>query len=245
MACISPPELGDKELLAHLDHAGGPEVAEHLQQCPHCRKRARELARFQSYLTTRLYRAECPSSMELGEHHLGVLSDERAQAVALHLAECPHCRREVDQLQAYLADLEPSLQPSPLEQIKERVRVLIAHLVDEMESHAPGMPTPAPAYAGLRGEEEACVYAAGDVQIAIEVQDDAGRPGRKILLGLVIGAEPGEMQAHLWQDERRIATIPVDELGNFVIPDLAPGVYELIVGGPEMEVHVQELQVGK
>ena len=83
----------------------------------------------------------------------------------------------------------------------------------------------------------------GDVQIAIEVQDDAERPGRKTLLGLVIGAEPAGMQAHLWQDERRIVTIPVDELGNFVIPDLAPGVYELIVGGPEVEVHVQELQV--
>jgi hypothetical protein len=245
MVCVSPPELDDRELLAYLDHTCGLEVVEHLKRCPHCHERARRLAQFRDRLAARLYRTECPSPIELGEYHLGMLPGEQAEAVSRHLNECPHCRREVDQLQAYLADLEPSLQPSPLEQIKERVRVLIAHLVDEAKSHAPGMPTPAPAHAGLRGEEEARVYVVGDVQIAIEVQDDAKRPGRKTLLGLVIGAEPEGVQARLWQDERRIATIPVDELGNFVIPDLAAGSYELIVGGPEVEVHVQNLQVGK
>lgn len=245
MVCVSPPELDDKELLAYLDDTGGLEVVEHLERCPHCHERARRLAQFQDRLTAQLYRAECPSPIELGEHHLGMLPGEQAEAIGRHLVECPHCRREVDQLRTYLADLEPSLQPSPLEQIKEHVRVLVAHLVDEAKRLAPGMLTLAPAHAGLRGEEEACVYTAGDIQIAIEVQDDAERPGRKTLLGLVIGAEPVGMQVHLWQDERRIVTVPVDELGNFVIPDLAPGVYELIVGGPEVEVHVQALQVCK
>lgn len=244
MACVSPPELENRELLAYLDGEGGREVVEHLQRCPHCRERAQQLAQFQDYMIVRMYRAECPSSTELGEHYLGVLPGERTEAIALHLAECPLCKHEVDQLRTYLADLEPGLETSPFEQVKEHAKILIARLVDGLEggqvSEKPGRIL---AFAGLRGEEGACVYEVGNIQIAIEVQDDTERPGRKAILGLVIGAEPAGMRAHLWQEERCIVTVPVDELGNFVIPGLVSGIYELILGGPEVEVYIQELQV--
>ena len=60
-----------------------------------------------------------------------------------------------------------------------------------------------------------------------------------------MGIEPAGLEAHLWQSEQRVAVIPVDELSNFVISDVAPGNYELILSGPEVEIHIQELQVGK
>jgi hypothetical protein len=104
----------------------------------------------------------------------------------------------------------------------------------------------APAYAGIRGEGEApLIYQADDIQVVVQAQEDAERPDRRAILGLVIGLTEGhELKAHLWRSGQRIVTVPVDELGNFVIPDLTPGGYELILSGPELEIHIQELQVG-
>jgi hypothetical protein len=101
----------------------------------------------------------------------------------------------------------------------------------------------APALA-LRGEEqEPLFYEAGDVQLTIEIQDDPDEPGRRSLLGLVMGAEPEDIQAHLYQDSERVASAEVDELGNFIISSLSPGHYELILTAPTAEIHVQDLAI--
>lgn len=244
MTCILPPGPEDHDLLMYLDGEADLQVAEHLEQCPHCRRRAERLSQWQAQLKVEFYRCTCPSPMELGEYHLGLLAGDLAAAVAQHLTECPHCTREVAQLKDYLAELAPSLEPSLLEQVRERARVVIARLVSGGEGNLFGGPALAPAYSGVRGAEAASyLYQAEDTQIAIEVQDDARQPGCKAILGLAMGPEPGGL-AFLWGAERRIAVVPVDELGNFVIPGLIPGSYELILSGPEVEVHIQELQVG-
>jgi hypothetical protein len=175
-----------------------------------------------------------------------MLPQDQTTAVAQHLAECPHCTREVAQLKDYLVELTPTREYGPLEQIKERVNVLVARLVSGGSKAGPlAQPALAPAYTGIRGRKpEPYLYQADDVQIAVEVQDDAERPGRWIILGLIIGIEPAGPEVLLWQAEQRVAMVSVDESGNFVIPDLAPGNYELILSGPEVEVHIQELQVG-
>ena len=247
VACTSPPELSDRELLAYIDGEADDQIVAHLEQCPSCRDRARHLARLQNSLTAQLYRITCPSPVELGEYHLGVLPLDQMAAVAKHLTECPHCTREVAQLKNYLVELTPPQEPSPLEQIKRQVSVLVARLVNDGSKAGPlAQPAPAPAYEGIRGRtEESYLYQADDAQIVVEVQDDAEMPGRWIILGLIIGMEPAGLEAHLWQAEQRVAMVSVDELGNFVISDLAPGSYELILSGPEVEIHIQELQIGK
>jgi anti-sigma factor RsiW len=242
MGCVLPPELDEIQLLAYQDGEADAEVVSHLEQCPHCRGRALRLARFQDRLIAQLYRVTCPDSLELGEYHLGLLSHERTADVAQHLDDCPLCRDEVAQLTDYLAELAPDLEVSPL----ERVKVWVAQLVNvAREMGRPGAPVLAPAYVSVRGEEEGpYIYEAGDVQIAIEVQDDAEQPGRKVLLGLMTGMEPGGWQAHLWQGDQRIAQAPVDELGNFDLSRLVPEVYDLILSGSETEIHIQEVDVG-
>jgi hypothetical protein len=246
MACTSPPELDDRELLTYIDGEADREVVAHLERCPRCRERARRLARLQGRLTAQLYRVTCPSPQALGEHQLGVLPPVEAEAIAIHVAGCPQCAREVAQLGDYMAELAPGLELSPLERAKEHVRVLVARLVSGGPGGGPlKLPALAPAYAGVRGEGEGpYVYQADDIQVAIEVQEDAERPGRKVILGLIIGTQAGGVLVHLWQADQRVAEVPADELGNFVIPDLAPGSYELILSGPEVEIHIQELQVG-
>ncbi|MFQ5856036.1 MAG: hypothetical protein ACE5LU_10370 [Anaerolineae bacterium] len=242
MTCTSPPELDDIQLLTYVDSEADQQVVAHIDRCPHCREKARRLARLQDRLTARLFRVTCPSPEELGEYHLQVLPSERADAVARHLAECPHCTHEVVQLKAYLRELAPTLEPSRLGQVKERARVLIAQLVSGGEGGA--LPL-APVPAGIRGEEEGpYIYQAGDVQIAIEVQDDTDQPHRRVILGLVTGTEDTRvLEAHLWQADQSLVTVPVDDLGNFVIPHLVRGDHELIISGPDMEIHIQSLEV--
>jgi hypothetical protein len=245
MACVSPPELNDRELLAYIDGETDQQVVAHLERCPHCREKAYRLARLQHRLIAQLYRLTCPSAMELGEYDFGLLPRDQAAAVARHLAECPHCIREVAQLKDYLTDVAPTLELGPLERVREQVKVLVARLV----SGGPGssllqQPALAPAYVGVRGEEEEpMVYQADDIQVVIEIHEDVDQPGHRVLLGLVTEIEPRELKVHLWQASQCIATVSVDELGNFVIPGLAPGSFELILSGPEVEIHIQALEI--
>ena len=246
MACVSPPELNDRQLLTYIDGEADHEVVAHLERCPHCRERARRLIRLHDHLMARLYRVACPPPVELGEYYLDLLPRDQAAAVAQHLLDCPHCARELAQLKGYLAELATAEEPGPVERIEERVRVLVARLLTGgMDAGLVGRPDLAPASVGVRGKEgEPYFYQADEVQVAIEVQDDANRPGRKVVLGLVIGTEPGGLDVHLWRAARPVATVAVDELGNFCIADLAPGSYELILSGPEIEIHIQEVRVG-
>lgn len=243
MACIAPPELPDIALLAYLGGDADHQVAAHVERCPHCRERARRLSRLEDRLMAQLYRATCPSSMELGEYHLGMLSGERAAAVARHLDECVHCTREVVQLQAYLGEVGPTLELSVLEQAAERVKVLVARLV---EGRGGMQPLLTPALAGVRGEEAGpYMYQAGDAELAIEIQDDAEHPDRRTILGLLTGVTDLQaFEVHVWQADQFLTTVSIDELGNFIISGLAPATYELIVSGPEVEIHIQDLEVG-
>jgi hypothetical protein len=189
-----------------------------------------------------MYRVRCPSPLELGEYHLAVLERDQEVAVAGHLVECPHCSREMAQLKGYLGDLSADLELSPV----EKIRVWVAELVGGGKGvDRSGAPTMAPALAGLRGEEEGPrIYHAGDVQIVIEIQDDAIQQGQKMLLGLILGPISGDLVARLWRGGERVAEAAVDEMGNLVIGDLALGIYELVLRGSEVEIQVRGLEVG-
>jgi hypothetical protein len=130
-----------------------------------------------------------------------------------------------------------------LEETGARVKVWIARLVGGMAGA--GVPLQlAPAVVGVRGADEGPrIYEADDVQLSIEVQPDPDRPTRRGLFGLVLSAEPEKFRAHLWQQGTHITSVPVDGVGNFVISGLEPDSYELILDGPGVEVHVQDVAV--
>jgi hypothetical protein len=147
----------------------------------------------------------------------------------------------VAQLRSYLAELAPTVEFSSL----ERVKVLIASLAGGGRGEeGVSQPAFAPAFAGIRGEQEApSIYQFDGGQIAIEVQDDAEQPDRKVILGLITGLDTRGITAHLWQGGQHVTTVPVDESGNFVIAHLTPGEYELILSSAEVEVHIQTVHV--
>jgi len=246
MTCTSPVKPNNRELLAYLDGEADSQVVDHIEQCAHCRDEVRRLSHFQDLLTTQLYRFTCPTPDELGDYHLNVLPPERITAVSMHLAKCPRCAQEITQLKNYLSALASTLESDRIERVKNRVNVLVARLADGgSESGLAWRSTLGTVGMAVRGADDGpSLYDADDVQIAVEVQDDAERPGRKIILGLVIGAEADGLTAHLWRVEQPIAIVPVDELGNFCFPNLPRGNYELVLSSSEAEIHIQGLEIG-
>ncbi len=70
-----------------------------------------------------------PATERLQDYALGVLTGEEAAALAAHLAECEECSarlRELEQLPAALAEIEPALPPpaAPLLQTRPRPSTL-------------------------------------------------------------------------------------------------------------------------
>ena len=193
---------------------------------------------FENRLTASLYRLHCPDSIELGEYNLGFVTGSRATFINQHLSECPYCNREVAQLDSFMAQVKSDLEYSTA----DRIKIWIARLAPDL---AAGRGAAMPAL-GFRGDDvpgRSLLYEAGDAQLMIDVQDDPGDASHKSLIGLIIGIDPADLEVRLWLDGQPVATAGVDDLGNFTLPDLEPGNYELIVTGPGMEIHVQELSI--
>lgn len=235
MTCAAPPELEEGQLIAAVEGDAGASVSEHLAMCPHCRARAESLAALYGGLRARLYRLDCPPAEELSEYRLGILGEEALSHLGPHVAHCPHCRRELAQLDEYLDSLAAELEPS----LGERVRVLIARLM-----RGGGGPILGLAPAGVRGDDDgALVYEAGEFQLALEILPSANTPGHSEILGLVSGGDTAGMRVELLRDGLPAGGAEVDPAGNVVIDGLPPGTYELTLRGPGLEVQVRDLRI--
>ena len=61
--------------------------------------------------------------------------------------------------------------------------------------------------------------------------------------GLALHADISHLTAHLWQGDDPVKSAEVDELGNFILANIKPGTYQLIVSNTELEIHVPSLEV--
>lgn len=242
-SCTYSTPLTGAELLMALDNQAAPEVAMHLSHCRGCQQRARQLKGQQQALAASLFRVDCPSSLDLGEYQMGLLPPEWSIAIARHASLCPHCTQEIEALVAFMAQPEPLAQPTPLQSANTRLRVLVAQLVSGARN-AVAPPSLAPAFAGLRGDDDGpLTYEAGDAQVILDILDDEQQAGRKAIVGLVLGLEIQDASVHLWRDQQPVDSRTVDMFGNFSFGDLVPGQYELFVTGESDEIHIQDLLV--
>jgi hypothetical protein len=238
--CVSPPELEDGQLLAYLDdREAHPATALHLKMCPYCRERAGALDRVQKRLRSRLYRLNCPDPMELGEYHLRMLPASQMLVVAQHVRECPHCAREVSELDGFLSDLAPA----PGEGLLGQARVLFARLVGRGQ---PGGTALTAAPAALRGAGEGPVTLEADgIVITLELQP--GSNGQVSIFGQVAAGEQDEWTGALV--ELRPAGAPfltalLDDLGAFEFEGLAPDSIELTITSPHgIAVHSPRIDI--
>ena len=234
--------ITDAELLTYLAGEADPELSQRIESNPRHQTRAQALKQLETNLNRALHLLPRPDSLTLGEYQLGLLPEAEARAVEVYLQQHPHAAQQQTLLEEYLADLEPD-EPDPQSATSagpiDRVKVLIATL---LSGGGPGMQP----VAGIRGSQEG-VYQAGDIQIILEMGDDTDHPARKTVTGLVQGIELEGVTIQLLNqtDPDLLEATQLDEFGNFIIADLAPGSYHLILSSPDSttEVHIQELQV--
>jgi hypothetical protein len=235
-ACCYPPPPDELALIAALDDEASHAVIAHLHACPHCAARAQQLRVINEILRRKLYRAFCVSTHDLlAYQHLLVGGARRAQ-IAAHLAECPHCAAE-------LVLLSEAARAESGSGLLTHVRRIIAEL---LPPRAPQLLAPLYGSARSLGETQ-YAYRAEHVELTLRIGRAVGNPGMLVLSGVLAIDDPfqedtlGGATASLLCGEQVIAAAPLDEIGSFVIHDLAPGSYALALRLAAYEVVVESL----
>jgi hypothetical protein len=245
MNCMSTPEITDTELMKYLDHLASVEVISHVNSCEYCQGRIAQLRRLQEQLSHDLHRMTCPTPVILGEYHLELLTPRQAASVREHVELCPHCQRELEQLDSYLDDLSLQMKPTPI----QHIQILVAQLVDSATQslgHTTGSPLSPVLLGAVRDEDQEdhpSVYRVNDVEIVIEAQSEFPGQDKKTVLGFVRGLNLDSLNVLLWRGEEPIAAVEVDEQGHFVFEHVPAGVYDLAVRDADLEVHVREISL--
>lgn len=226
--------LEDWELDRVADGEGTPEMQRTLAASPTDQKRLQEIRQEEKILRQALFRADCPSTLTLGEWQFGMVASEQAYLIQSHVAGCPHCGAEV-------ADIQSAMN-APVAATPEKVPVLrrlimkLESLLDEVAGTTAASPV------ALRGETWSGLYTSGDYMISLTKR--RAKSGY-LLQGSVIMPEPmakGQAQLTLKQNEAVIVKSPLSAAATFSFDQIQPGRYELIVTTPSSELVVPELQ---
>ena len=215
MKCISSPALDNVEIARYVDGEADEAVVAHIEQCPFCNERAQQWTLLQNRLRRQFYRANCPTSMELGDYHLGYLPALQALVVSQHLRECLLCQREVAVLEDFLTGLAPETS------LLGAVKVLVARL---MNTQAENDLAPA-----LRGEAKGpLTFESDGIVILLDIQP--GDAGRFHILGQVAADDQEKWTdalVEIRQDSELQFSSTVDDLGAFRTETIMPGSKEL------------------
>jgi hypothetical protein len=238
LECVDPGAVQDWELEACVDGEAPPHVVEHLRRCPACRARVEEHAALERRLRQALYRFDCPSPDLLRDYHWGYLPPDQRRQVEAHLATCPHCAAELDDLAGWVA--AERVQPSRTllnraRQAADQVGLVVAQLLSPRLS-----PVPA-----LRGERrDVLLFDAEGVAVSVNLEQED--TGLYTLFGQVLSPEPVALTggyARLTAREEGVDPVQasLDANGGFTLSDLHPGIYQLVVCLPDRRIVVPTL----
>jgi hypothetical protein len=224
MECITSPTLDDIQILSYVEGEADDTVVTHIKECQFCTDRANRWALLQKHLRKQLNRVTCPTSIELGDYHLGLLPAPQVLVVAQHLRECPLCRREVTDLKDFLDDLKPEIS------LLSTARVIVARLI----SGGTGSGTHSkngfvPSSVALRGETKGPItLEAEGMVIVLDLQRTEG--GSVNVVGQVAADDQERWTGALVefrQGNELQSSAMVDDLGAFQADGLLPGPKEL------------------
>lgn len=199
-------------------------------------------------LNQHLFRHNCPDPLVLGEYHLDLLDASDRGPVADHLSLCPRCRREVAQLAGFLqatttadADAVRPAEPTLLEQVK----IYLLDLLAPLEGEEAGAPAPVwrAGEDNLQEQTQFRVRRAGEYLVSITIQPGLQGQQRLIVGDVVHMEQPGatfdEWTVHFWQSKRLERVMPLDPSGSFVLETEQAAPFEVILSGPDIEIHLQ------
>jgi len=206
-------------------------------------------------LKSTLYRVDCPTDMELGEFELGLLdASNRAAAIATHSKSCPHCLAELVQIRHYMElPLVGDQFLSPTQEITtpflERVKIVVVDLLSPTNDSLLN-PEMLPAMRGAQGDMETRVFQVESYIIALSAVKNAAVWPRQQIIGDISPLDEGNenfqnWSAYLWRDGKLLATTPVSRDSHFTFNDIqfANKPHELILSGPRVEIHLQNLHM--
>jgi hypothetical protein len=229
-SAASHPEPDD--LMAILDGDAAREIADHVRECGICSDQVAQYATAQGQLRQALYRFDCPSAQALGEYQLDLLEPVARTNVAAHTLECEECRVDLAELRHFLATDPPLRNQATL---PAQLRRLVA-----------GLFSPSPSLAlGLRGAADSAtrIYEVEHVSITVGA---GSQPGALLGLVLVEDTDPALLEG---REVRLVAAqgLPfvttLDDIGNFELADVVPGLYALELHLADAIVIVEELRV--
>lgn len=242
-------EIENGALLAYVDGAVDAatrqRIEKELARSPELQAELNALAQMQTALSRALSHATSPTQLELGEYVLGIATPEAVAAIERAAVEYPHLAREVSALRDYLSDLDlppaASAEQTPAIPLRERVRLVVARLVEDLAGGG-GAPL---ALAGVRGGQTAeRVYQIEDGQLIVAMQENTDRPQTRDILGLAIGLPADyEYWVSLYQAEQMKGRATMDAYGNFVINGVQPDLYSLVLSSVAAEIVVPALRV--
>lgn len=94
----------EEELMARIDGEAEENVKDCLEASVFDIEHEDYHSTLQRDLLQILFRCRCPSSMTLGDYHLGLLTEAEATVIEAHLAECPYCPAELEDLSQFLLE---------------------------------------------------------------------------------------------------------------------------------------------
>ncbi len=263
MECSEPGTIRDEELLAYL--AGDsvrPVVQQHLTRCQSCSAKLEDFRRVEHSLTRKLYRLDCPSNQVLGEYQLGMLSNEQASSVKLHLSTCVLCSVEIATLSQFLANdpmlvesvaIQPSLSNN---QGSQSVKPSLSHLRNitsgQVRRIIASFIPPQPRFAYQREIASTDIwprsYTAEDFHISIQLDKGNSHKDSLQLIGFVTrkGSSLEALQGTpvvLSTEADVVYKQNIDELGNFVFASISPASYTLELQLPDSTIVIEKLPV--
>lgn len=216
MKCITSPALDSVKIAMYVDGEADEAVIAHIKECTYCRERARQWTLLQNRLKKQSYRMNCPTPMELGDYHLGLLPAPQALVVSQHLRDCLLCKREVAVLEDFLTGLTPETS------LLGAAEVLIARLIS-------GQSDLAPAGGALRGEGKGpLTFQANGIVIILDVKSTT--EGKVDIFGQVATEDQDQWTGALVELRRNDllqASTAVDDLGTFQYTNVISGGQEL------------------
>lgn len=169
-----------------------------------------------------------PSRSVLSEYYFGLLPPDKTDTIRRHLASCPFCTADHLVLGDYLDTLSDTLsQATARTPQKTGIRHLIAEWIER----------PRLALAGS-DDQPPQIYEVGAAQISLQFLSDEGHPDQVTLFGLVTGVDLTALHARVWSTSpaREVAVAAVDEVGNFLIPNLRTAQYDVMLDGPAVDI---------
>lgn len=210
--------------------------------------------RIENKLKTILFRSYCPSKMDLGEFELGLLSPQRENEIGAHLVSCPHCQADIVQMRQFMAlpaiGIEKAAvvteQKSPM---LERIKVIVVDLL----SPPAGMQSPAalqPVFRGAESETTTRVIEADAYIVAITASSDKISKSKHAIIGDITPLFDDDetfqdWTAGLWRSGQLLASTEVGADSHFSFKQLQLDnpPHELILSGPTVEIHLQNLHI--